>query len=266
AELRADAAVARIRQQSGRIQGVTLESGEKIDAPQVISAANPRSTFFDLLGTDELDIGFVRRVKSIRMKGNVAKIHLALDGPPEFTGLPQERLRDRLLIAPSVDYVDLAFNPAKYGEASERPALELVVPTVSDPNLAPPGCHVLSAAAIYAPYALKAGWSAPAKDAFLARAIETIEAYAPGLSQKVVAGQILTPDDLERDYRMTGGHWHHGELAIDQMFMLRPAPGAAQYATPIEGLFLCGAGSHPGGGVTGAAGMNAARAVLEARA
>jgi phytoene dehydrogenase-like protein len=195
------------------------------------------------------------------MRGTVAKLNLALDGLPRFTGLEGAALGGRLVIAPDLGYLERAFDHAKYGEAPQAPALEITIPSLHDPGLAPEGQHVLSANVIYAPYDLKAGWDA-AREGFAEQAIAAIAQYAPDLRQYIVAGQLLTPLDLEREYRLTGGHWHHGELALDQLLMLRPVPGAAQYATPLPGLYLCGAGAHPGGGVMGAAGMNAARQVL----
>ena len=261
AELRCAAPVERILVEGDRAVGVALESGEEIAARCVVSSADPNRTFLGLLGSRHLDAGFVRRIRNIRMRGDAAKLNLALDGLPSFSGLGGAELGGRLVIAPGIAHLERAFDHAKYGEHSEAPAIEVTIPSIHDPSLAPEGKHVLSAVVLYAPYALKAGWD-EAREAFADRVVETLAAYAPDLPGKIVARQLLTPADLERDFRMTGGHWHHGELAFDQVFMLRPVPGAAQYATPLPGLYLCGAGSHPGGGVTGAAGMNAARRVL----
>jgi phytoene dehydrogenase-like protein len=261
-EIRTGAAVARIAVENDKTSGVVLADGAVIAAGTVISNADPRTTFLKLLGTEHLDTGFVRRIDHLRSRGLVAKLHLALDGPPEFTGLDRVGLGGRLLVAPSLDYLERAFNPTKYGEMSEAPALEITVPTVNDPSLAPAGQHVLSALVQYAPYKFAAGWDV-GKPRLTDRAIEAIEAYAPGLRRKIIAVETLTPLDIEAEFGMTGGHWHHGELAFDQFFMVRPVPGAAQYRTPVAGLFLCGAGSHPGGGVMGAAGRNAARQILK---
>jgi phytoene dehydrogenase-like protein len=195
------------------------------------------------------------------MLGTAAKLNLALDGLPSFTGLDRDLLGGRLVIAPSLDYVEQAFNHAKYGEYSEHPAIELMLPSVHDAGLAPEGKHVLSATVQYAPYDLQAGWD-KARETFADRVIDVLEVYAPDIKEKLVARQLITPMDLERDFRITGGHWHHGELTFDQFLMLRPVPGAAQYATPLPGFYLCGSGTHPGGGVMGAAGMNAARQIL----
>ncbi len=261
AEIRTAAPVARILVDGDRATGVELESGETISAQTVISNADPRRTLLGLLGPRHLDTDFVRRVKNIRMRGTAAKLNLALDGLPEFTGLEPAQLGGRLVIAPGIDYLERAFNHAKYGEAPAEPALEITLPSLHDRSLAPEGGQVLSAVVLYAPYDLKAGWDS-AREAFADRAVATIARYAPDLPRHIITRQLLTPLDLERDFRMTGGHWHHGELTVDQMFMLRPVPGAAQYATPLAGLYLCGAGCHPGGGVMGAAGRNAARRVL----
>jgi phytoene dehydrogenase-like protein len=259
--IRTSSRVKRIQIDGDRIQGVELDNGEQIAAAAVVSNADPRTTFFGLLGARHLEAEFVRRIDNIRMNGNAAKLHLALDRLPEFTGLAQDKAGERLLIAPDVTYVERAFDHSKYGRYSTEPALEITIPSVHDDSVAPTGQHVLSAVVQYAPYALKEGWET-GKQAFLDQLIDLIGRYAPDLRQRVVAAELLTPVDIEREFGMTGGHWHHGEYALDQAFMLRPVPGAAQYTTPINGLFLCGAGCHPGGGVMGNAGRNAAKVVL----
>jgi len=261
AEIRTGARVDRILVRDDRAAGVALADGETIEASSVISSTDPRTTFLRLLGTEHLDTGFVRRIDHFRHRGLTAKLHLALSGLPSFTSVDDAALRGRLVIAPSLDYIENAFNPSKYGECSEAPAIEIVVPTASDSSLAPPGQHVLSAIVQYAPYAPKLGWDA-LRQPFTDRIIDTIETYAPGLRNLIVAADLLTPADIEQQFGIAGGHWHHGELAFDQFFMVRPVPGAAQYKAPVENLFLCGAGSHPGGGVMGIAGRNAARQVL----
>ncbi len=261
AEVRSNAPVVRILVEGDRAVGVELQSGERFAAPVVVSNADPRVTFLSLLGPEYLDTGFVRRISNLRLRGLAAKLNLALDGLPSFAGLQEAELGGRLVIAPGIDYLERAFNHSKYGEYSERPAVEITIPSIHDRSLAPEGMHVLSAVVQYAPYGLKQGWD-EAREAFADRVIETIAAYAPDLPGRIVVRQIITPLDLERDYGMTGGHWHHGDLALDQLLMLRPVPGAAQYATPLPGLYLCGAGAHPGGGVMGAAGRNAAKQVM----
>jgi phytoene dehydrogenase-like protein len=192
-----------------------------------------------------------------------AKLHLALDALPAFSRLPAALAGERLVIAPDLVYLEHAFDAAKYGENSPHPALEINIPTVHDRTLVPAGKHVLSAVVQYAPYEATAGTDT-ARAQLLENALNVLEEYAPGIRGKVVASQLLLPADLEREFRLTGGHWHHGELALDQMLMLRPVPGAAQYEMLVNGLYLCGAGAHPGGGVMGCAGKNAAQAVIEA--
>jgi phytoene dehydrogenase-like protein len=263
AELRAGTAVTRIAVANGRATGVILADGSTLEGRTIVSAANPRTTLMELVGARELDTDIVRRLENIRMAGNAAKLHLALDALPDFTGVADKAQPARLLIAPSVRAVETAFNPAKYGAFSAEPVMEIVIPTCADPSLAPAGKHVLSAIVHYAPYRLKEGWIT-GKPKLLEACLATLERYAPGLRTLVLHAELLTPADIESRYRMPGGHWHHGELAIDQMFMLRPFQQVAQYATPIEGLWLAGAGSHPGGNVMGLAGLNAARAIIAA--
>jgi phytoene dehydrogenase-like protein len=242
-------------------RGVELQCGERLDGDIVVSNADAKTTFLDLVDSAELDAMFVHRVNSIRSKGNVAKLHFSLKGLPEINALPEEALGQRLLVAPSLRYVEHAFNHAKYGEFSEYPILEITIPSIADPSLAPAGHHVMSVSASFAPYTLKQGWD-HGREAFIGRVIETIEQYAPGFASQILAREILTPVDIENQYHIAGGHWHHGEMAIDQLFMMRPIHGAAQYDTPVDGLFLCGAAAHPGGGVTGIPGHNAAQRII----
>ena len=265
AEIRTGRPVVRVLVRDDRAVGVVCADGEEIAARNVISNADPRRTFMDLLGAEHLDTGFVGRVRNIRMRGDAAKVHLALGGLPAFTGLEASDLTGRLIIAPDVDYVERAFNPAKYGEFSPEPVMEITLPSLHDPGLAPEGKHVLSAVVQYAPYRLSGGWAA-GREAFAAAVLGVLSRYAPDIGSRIVASELLTPADIERQFGMTGGHWHHGELALDQMLMLRPVPGAAQYGTPLAGLYLCGAGAHPGGGVMGAAGLNAASQVIQREA
>jgi phytoene dehydrogenase-like protein len=262
-ELRTQARVAGILVAKDRAAGVKLASGEEISAATIVSAINPRTTFLDLVGPRHLDTGFVRRVRNIRMRGDAAKLHLALTDLPEFPGLPEQARSGRLVIAPSVDAVEEAFNPAKYGEFSPGPVMEIVIPSLSDPSLAPEGGHVLSAIVQYAPYALNGGWK-QGRAKFLQTILGVLESYAPGIGRLVAASELLTPPDLEERFGFAGGNWHHGELAVERMFFLRPVIGAAQYETPVSGLYLCGAGSHPGGGISGAPGWNAAGRILAA--
>jgi phytoene dehydrogenase-like protein len=240
---------------------VVLEGGEIFRAKAVISNADPRTSFLKLLGAAHLDTGFVRAVSRLRDKGNVAKLHLALSGVPHFKQLDAAAPRGRLLIAPSLDHVERAFNPIKYGEFAPAPVLEITLPSLMDPDLAPPGQHVMSVIVPFAPFEPTPGWEA-ARAPFLETVLSTLEAYAPGLRSLIVGQELLTPLDIAQEFNSTGGHWHQAELAFDQFYMVRPVPGAAQYGTPMPGFYLCGAGAHPGGGVMGLAGRNAARQIL----
>jgi phytoene dehydrogenase-like protein len=262
AEIRTGVRVAGVQVRNDRAAGVVLGDGSVIEARYVVSNADPRTSLLHLLGAEHLDTGFVRRVHHFRQRGLTAKLHLALSEAPQFSNLETASLNARLLIAPSLDYIENAFNATKYGEFSASPAIEIVLPTASDAAMAPPGQHVLSAIVQYAPHTHAAGWQ-NVRQQFLDRIIDTIEQYAPGLRRLIVAAELLTPQDIEAQFGIAGGHWHHGDLAFDQFFMVRPVPGAAQYESPVADFFLCGAGAHPGGGVMGVAGRNAARQVLK---
>ena len=264
AEIRTGVNVSRVmidRSSQGLVaKGVQLMNGEKIEAEHVISSTDPRRTFLDLVGVQHLDIGFTNRIRRLRCDGYVAKLHLALNGLPEFDDL--QKPSDRMIIAPDLDAIEYAFDDAKYGECSTNPVMEIVLPSVHDSSLAPAGQHLLSAHLMYVPYRLKGGWTDVARDLMCDRAIDTIARYAPRIREQIMHRELLTPSDLEQNYHVTGGHWHHTEFAIDQMLMMRPTYEAAQYRTPIPGLFLCGAGCHPGGDIMGGAGHNAAREIL----
>ncbi len=260
AELRCAARVDRVLSDGDRATGVRLESGEEIAARCVISTANPRTTFLDLLGARQVETGLVRRLNNIRMRGTAAKLHLALKGAPDFRGAD---LRHRLVIAPSSDTVENAFNHIKYGEFSPAPVMEITCPTAHDSGFAPDGHHVLSIVAQYAPYSLRGGWEA-GRDALQAAILKQLEAHAPGIGELVTAVELLTPADIAARHGLVGGSWHQGDLAVEQMLFMRPAVGIARYATPMPGLWLAGAGSHPGGGISGTAGWNAANEILGA--
>ena len=264
AEIRCEAPVGRIAVQADangfRARGVQLTTGERIDADCVVSAVDPQRTFLDLVGTEHLDIGFTNRIRRLRCDGLVAKLHLALNAVPEFTSIA--RPDGRMIIAPDMDTIEFAFDDAKYGNSPTNPVLEVVVPSLHDATSAPAGHHVLSAHVMYVPYRLKGGWTDAAREAACRRAIDSIARYAPRIREQIVASEFLTPADIEQQYRVTGGHWHHAEFALDQLLMMRPTYGAAQYGTPIPGLYLCSAGCHPGGDLTGAGGHNAAREIL----
>jgi phytoene dehydrogenase-like protein len=265
AELRLGAAVEKILvhgdENGQRVEGVRLEGGEQINASRVVSSTDPRRTFFHLLGARHLEIGFTNRINRLRCDGQVAKLHLALSGEPQFTGL--DRADGRMIIAPGMDTMEFAWDDAKYGRLPEQPVMEITVPSLREPGLAPVGRHVLSAHVMYVPYALDGGWTEAAKVELLQRIMKSLSRYAPAISDLVLHSELLTPADLERDWRVTGGHWHHTELAMDQMLMMRPTYEAAQYDTPVPGLYLCGAGCHPGGGLMGGPGHNAAMVILK---
>jgi phytoene dehydrogenase-like protein len=260
-EIRVNTAVQRIVVEGDRAVGVQTASGETILADAVVSGASLGTTFFKLLGTEHLDTGFVRRVKNFRAKGLVAKLHLALKAKPVFHGVDDAALAGRLLISPSMNYLELAFNPSKYKEIPAHPAMEISVPSINDATLAPAGQHVISALLQFVPYDLGSD-PAAAKAQLLENALATLERYAPGIRSLVVASELLTPSDLEREFGLAGGHWHQGALGFDQFFVNRPLPLTQQYESPLPGLYLCGAACHPGGNVMGYAGRNAARAVL----
>jgi phytoene dehydrogenase-like protein len=260
-EIRTETEVARILMDGQRVTGVELTGGAQLSAELVISNADPKTTFENLVGFPRLETGFARRIHNLRARGCAAKLHLALDELPKFIGVDALEVGNRLVVAPDLGYVERAFDPAKYGEYSQAPVMEISIPTVHDSSLAPAGKHVLSAIVQFAPHALKPGWSS-AKAAFERLLIDALGEYAPGIGELVIASEVLTPLDIERQFRIRGGHWHHGELCLDQFMMLRPVPGAAQYSTPVAGLYLCGAGVHPGGGVMGLAGRNAAREII----
>jgi phytoene dehydrogenase-like protein len=262
ADIRFASRVRRIVADGLNVSGVELDDGEFIAAGTVISNLDVKTTMLDLLGARNVEADVARRVRHVRSEGHAAKLHLALDGRPHFRGLSAAQHGDRLLISPSSEHVERAFNHCKYGEFSPEPVLEITLPSVHDPSLAPPGGHVLSAVVQYAPYTLAGGWTA-GKDAFLDAILQALERYAPDIRQHIVATELLTPADIERLFGARGGHWHHAELALHQFLMLRPVPRWAQYRMPVGGLYLCGASCHPGGGVMGSAGRNAARTVLQ---
>jgi phytoene dehydrogenase-like protein len=237
-----------------------MADGQELRAPLVISAINPRTTFQKLVGPRHLDAGFYRRTWHIRSRGGAAKLHLALNGTPGFQGAD---LRHRLVLAASSEAVEAAFNPVKYDEVPEAPVMEVILPSAHEAGMAPDGQHVLSAIVQFAPHAPKMGLEA-ARAAMLKASLRVLESASPGLRGQISAAELLMPQDIEARFGMVGGNWHHGELAVEQMLFNRPLFEVARYATPIAGLWLAGAGSHPGGGIHGAAGWNAAGAVLEA--
>jgi len=267
AEIRTDADVERILVRDGRAEGVALKGGEEIRARLVVSNADPKRTFLGLVGEKNLDAEFAEAVRNIRMSGCSMKINLALEGLPQFKGWPgngvQPPHRTTMHICPDLDYVERAYDESKYGQPSTRPMLEMTIPTTYDPALAPPGKHLMNIFLQYTPYKLAEGSWAAVKEAYADRAMDLIEEYAPGFKRLVLHRQVLSPVDLEERFGLTGGNIFHGDMSVDQLFFLRPVPGWARYRTPIRGLWLCGSGTHPGGGVMGAPGFNAAREILK---
>ena len=254
--------VKRIVISNGRATGVETESGDHFDSLMIISNVDPKTTVLKLIGAKHAETGFARRITHLRAKGNAAKLHLALDGLPAIEGLSKKDYGERIVIAPDEHYVERAFNPAKYGESSPLPVIEITFPSFRDETLAPAGKHVMSAVVQYAPYALQGGWNAAAKSEFMKAILSVLARYMPDIEQRITASELLTPADIESEFHISGGHWHHAELTLDQFLFVRPVNGAAQYRLPIDGVYLCGAGAHPGGGVSGAAGRNAARTIL----
>jgi len=266
AEIRTDAEVARIDVHRGRTRGVELADGTRIGARVVLSGIHPQTTFLGMVGAEHLPDDLVEEMHRYRTRGASAKVNLALDALPDFRAMPGTELgpqHPEFIICPSIEYLERAWDAAKYGRWSERPMLDCVIPTTKDDSLAPEGKHVLTAFVQYAPYGLAEGMSwAEERDALGDRVIETIAEHAPNVPDAVVHRQVVTPLDLEERYGLVGGNIFHGEMSLDQLFFLRPVPQAGTYRTPIRRLYLCGSGAHPGGGVMGAPGYNAARVVL----
>ena len=265
AEIRTAAPVARVSIDNGRAVGVVLEGGEEIRAKLVVSNADPRRTFLDLVGEKHLPADFADGIRRFRFRGASAKVNLALGEAPNFTCLPGNgpHLRGAISISPSVEYLERAYDEAKYGEFSRRPYLDIVIPSLIDPGMAPPGKHVMSIFAQYAPYDLNGGWNDAQREAFGDAVVDTLAAYAPNIKSAILHRQVVTPADIERTIGLSEGNIFQGELTLQQMFFLRPVPGWAKYKTPIDGLYQCGSGTHPGGGVMGAPGRLAALAILE---
>jgi len=268
AEIRTNAVVDRVLVRDGRAYGVVLDNGDQLEAAQIASNLDPKLTFLRLVAERDLPAEFVEAIRHFRIEGTSCKINLALSGLPEFAaypGAPGPHHRATMHICPSIEYVERAWDDAKYGRASERPLLELTIPTMYDPSLAPPGKHIMGIFLQYAPYTLRDGTWDDLREPFGDRVISLIEEYAPNIRSIIEHRQVLSPLDLERRFGITGGNIFHGEMSLDQMFVMRPVAGWARYRTPLAGLFLCGSGAHPGGGVMGAPGYNCAREMLRTR-
>ena len=271
-EIRTEAPVSRILTKNGRATGVVLENGDEIAAKVVVSSVDPNLTFLKFMEERELPPDFVEAVRRYKFRGSSGKVNLALDALPDFTCMPGPgpHLRGAISISPSIDYMERAYDDAKYGQFSRRPYIDMVIPSLTDPSVAPPGKHVMSCFVQYAPYDLRnpgTGSREPGlwdqqREAFGDAVIDAIAEYAPNIKNIILHRQVLTPLDIERDFGLTEGNIFQGELTLEQLFFLRPVPGYAQYTTPIDRLYMCGAATHPGGGIMGAPGKNAAERIL----
>jgi phytoene dehydrogenase-like protein len=264
ADIRTGASVGRIVVKGERVAGVALSTGEEIPARAVVSGADPKTTFLQLVDPVDLAPDFLTKMRNYRSHGTLAKMNLALSGLPAFTGASgPEALSGRIHIGPEIDYLERAFDHAKYGEFAAEPWLDVSIPSILDPQLAPAGSHVVSIYVHVAPHALRNGTWDTARDGLRKAALRVLGRFAPGIERLIVAEQVVTPADLEREHGFFGGHIFHGELALDQLFTMRPVLGQAQYRSPVNGLYLCGGGTHPGGFFSGGSGRNAAREVAK---
>jgi phytoene dehydrogenase-like protein len=264
-EIRTETPVARIIVKNGQASGVVLSNGDELSAGMVLSSVDPNLTFLKFMDADrELPCDFVEEIRRYKYRGSSGKVNLALDALPDFTCMPGEgpHLRGAISISPGVDYMERAYDQAKYGEFSRRPYMDMVIPTLTDPSVAPPGKHILSCFVQYAPYKLSSGTWDDQRAAFGDTVIDTIAEYAPNIRDIIRHRQVLTPLDLERDFGLTEGNIFQGELSLEQLFFARPVPGWSQYKTPIQDLWMCGSATHPGGGIMGAPGRNAALRIL----
>jgi phytoene dehydrogenase-like protein len=264
AEIRTESPIAKIILKHGEAKGVLLENGDEIYADLISSSVDPRLTFMKMVGEKHLPEDFVEDIKRYKFRGSSGKVNLALDALPNFKSLPGAgpHLRGAVSISPGVDYMERAYDDAKYGRYSRRPYIDMVIPTLTDPSVAPPGKHVMSCFVQYAPYNLKGNWD-DEREAFGDTVIDTIAEHAPNIKEIILHRQVLTPLDLEREFGLSEGNIFQGELTLEQLFFLRPAPGWAQYRSPIKNLYMCGSATHPGGGIMGASGRNAAMMILK---
>jgi len=260
--------VERVLVRDGRVIGVALSSGEEIAAGLVVSGLDPRLTFTRLVDTKDLPGELLEGIRRYKFRGSSGKVNLALSGLPNFTCMPGEgpHLRGAMSISPSIEYLEKAYDDAKYGEFSRNPYMDIVIPSMIDPQMAPPGKHVMSIFVQYAPYHLNGGWTDAKREAFGDAVVKTLARYAPNIESLILHKQVLTPDDIEKITGLSEGNIFQGELALQQLFFLRPVPEWAKYRTPIRGYWQCGAGTHPGGGIMGASGRLAALEILKAAA
>ena len=270
AEIRTEAPVDHFIVKNGTASGVVLSNGDEIFAKSVVSALDPRRTFLKMVGTEHIEPDFATQIKRYKMRGSSAKVNLAVDRLPKFTCRPNgtSHLRGDIAIAPSIDYLEEAYDEAKYGDFSSRPYLNVVIPSIVDPSVAPPGKHIVSCFVQYAPYKIKEGpahWP-ERREALGDAVVNTLNEYCPGLKESILYRQVLTPWDLEQEFGLTEGNIFHGELSAEQLLFQRPAAGWSRYKTPIRNLWMCASGTHPGGGLMGAPGALAAKTMLESRA
>jgi phytoene dehydrogenase-like protein len=265
AEIRTKTPIAKILLQNGEAKGVVLENGDEFYADVISSSVDPRLTFMKMVGEQHLPEDFVEDIKRYKFRGSSGKVNLALDALPDFKSMPGAgpHLRGAVSISPSVDYMERAYDDAKYGRFSRRPYIDMVIPSLTDPSVAPPGKHVMSCFVQYAPYNLKEGNWDEKREEFGDTVINTIAEHAPNIRDIILHRQVVTPLDLEREFGLSEGNIFQGELTLEQLFFLRPAPGWAQYRSPIKNLYMCGSATHPGGGIMGANGRNAAMMILK---
>ncbi len=264
-EIRTQASVDKILVKNGRTSGVALKSGEEISANVVSSSVDPHLTFEEFLQPSELPSDFLESVRRYKFRGSSGKVNLALDALPDFKSMPGQgaHLRGAISISPGIEYMERAYDDAKYGHYSRKPYIDMVIPSLTDPSVAPPGKHVMSCFVQYAPYKLAQGTWDDHKEAFGDTVINTIAEHAPNIKKIIIGRQILTPLDLEREFGLTQGNIFQGELSLEQLFFLRPVPGWAYYRTPIDNLYMCGSATHPGGGIMGAPGRIASQVILK---
>ena len=264
-EIKTSAPVSKVIVKGGRATGVALENGDEFHASVVMSAADPKRTFLQFVERQQLPGDLVTAVESFRVRGSSGKVNIALSELPDFTCLPGEGPihRGAISISPSIDYIERAYDQAKYGQVSSEPYIDMVIPSMIDRDMAPPGHHVMSCFVQYAPYDREGGWDDAAREAFGETVVSTIERYAPNIRRAIVGKQVITPKDIERIAGITGGNIFHGELLLHQLFFLRPAPQWADFSTPVKGYYFGASGAHPGGGVMGAAGKLAAQEILK---
>jgi phytoene dehydrogenase-like protein len=265
AEIRLEAGVSQVLIRNGTVQGVALENGDELRAPIVASSLDPKRTFLKLIPQKELPSDFIRQIENYKIRGSSGKVNLALDALPNLKCMPGDgpHLRGAISISPSIEYLERAYDDAKYGSFSRKPYMDIIIPSMIDPSMAPPGKHVMSMFVQYAPYDLKIGTWEEQREAFGDAVINTLSEYIPNLKDIILHRQVLSPWDMEQKFGLTEGNIFQGELSLDQLFFLRPAAGWAQFRTPVRNFYICGSGAHPGGGVMGAPGRLAALEILK---